>query len=817
MASTNYRSVDLSKADVCPVSGLPVYQATDWHLEGLKSSYCIRFFRLGDRIIFRTTSGKANGADAERGNQCHAMVEAEVLRNAPFYVQIEDFTKLDGYSLAARRAYIRHFENRHHLRGVVFLGASNLLAISTHIVAKMFRIKYPVQVVQTYSEAVTVAMNMLSLDDTEQLGALSSDRATDDRDESSDFKNVSHSRLKTISDPEWVIEDDEYRVEFQIIDGHIMLSKSKGHYHHAHVESTIRMQQKVLKRFDPSIPDHYFIADVSEMTGVSFRVRLDYIHAMNRYYNEHPFRKLIFCGPSKLIHAAIVLGRPMAKFTVDVAKDVEEALQIVAKDAWESDPDPSGRTDLTSPVRAPLIEGYVDDVLNYLSNLSRSADSNSYHPIKHPPDHPFHKVFEVIDLIYDDIQELLDRRTKDEKERLELQKKLALAQKMEAIGLLAGGVAHDLNNVLSGMATYPELLLMGMAEDHPLRHALLTIQDAGNQAAAIVQDLLTLTRRGVYNPKVFNLNTLVQEFTHSKEYEDLTRVNPDWHMALNLESRPLPIKGSTIHVQKSLMNLVLNGAEAHNQGEPPHITISTKHEHLEKSQKGLMDIPAGEYAVLSVADQGVGIEERHLMRIFEPFYTRKEMGRSGTGLGMTVVWGTVQDHQGYIDIQSQMGMGSTIRIYFPICAEDSADVEGEKHLGNLDNYRGQRQMVLVVDDVASQREIASAILKRFNYSVTVMGRGEDAVEWLKGNHADLLLMDMEMEPGWDGRQTYEAILEFKPDQQVVIASGFSEGEKIKKIKSMGVKRILKKPYTIETLIKTIYKEIHEIKEVKRKS
>ena len=460
------------------------------------------------------------------------------------------------------------------------------------------------------------------------------------------------------------------------------------------------------------------------------------------------------------------------------------------------------------PPSAFVIDGYVDDVLNYLSNLSSSAQSNDYQPIAHPADHPFHLVFETIDLVHADILELIERRVENEREKSDLDKKLALAQKMEAIGLLAGGVAHDLNNVLSGMATYPQLLMMGMDEKDPMHRALLTIQESGNKAAAIVQDLLTLTRRGVYLPQVTDLNQHVQDFIRSKEHNDLIQTYQGLQANLNLASEKLPLKGSPVHIQKTLMNLILNGAEAHKEGEPPNLTISTARRFLQTSLKGFVDMPAGEYVVLSVADQGIGIDAQHLPRIFEPFYTRKQMGRSGTGLGMTVVWGTVQDHQAYIDIQSTLGDGTSFLIYFPAC-HDTGEENGESNPEEpLEMYHGNKQMVLVIDDIAAQREIACAILRQFNYNVAEVTSGEEAIAFLRSGHADLLLLDMEMAPGLDGYQTYKALIQFKPDQRVVIASGYTESEKIQMMQSLGITRLIKKPYSVTTLIKTVHKELH---------
>jgi len=184
-----------------------------------------------------------------------------------------------------------------------------------------------------------------------------------------------------------------------------------------------------------------------------------------------------------------------------------------------------------------------------------------------------------------------------------------------------------------------------------------------------------------------------------------------------------------------------------------------------------------------------------LERIFEPFYTKKVMGRSGTGLGMSVVWGTVKDHKGYVDVQSSEGKGTTFILYFPVTREKSASNEA---LLSIENYMGNEK-ILIVDDVEEQRDIASGMLKKLGYSVTSVSSGEEAVEYMKDNSADMLVLDMIMDPGIDGLETCKRILESHPGQRAIIASGFSETERVKKAQRLGAGAYVKKPYLLEKI------------------
>ena len=376
----------------------------------------------------------------------------------------------------------------------------------------------------------------------------------------------------------------------------------------------------------------------------------------------------------------------------------------------------------------------------------------------------------------------------------QLQKELVQAQKMEALGTLAGGVAHDLNNVLSAIVSYPELLLLQLNSDSPLRKPILTIQHAGQRAAEIVQDLLTLARRGVSVKKVININDVVLEYLNSPEYQKLISYHQNISLHTNLSKNLLNFKGSPIHIQKTIMNLISNAAEA--QPDGGEITISTYNHRFDSPQMGYKQTRNGEFVTLEISDKGCGISKADLIRIYEPFYTKKVMGRSGTGLGMAVVWGTIQDHNGFIDVVSQPDEGSTFSIYFPATTENK-ELKHESVPAN--EYMGDGQVILIVDDVVEQREIATRILKILNYQPVSVASGEKAIAFLKTKSADLILLDMIMEPGLDGLETFKRMLAIKPNQKAIVASGYTETSRVEQLRRLGAEPFIKKPYTIETV------------------
>ena len=387
-----------------------------------------------------------------------------------------------------------------------------------------------------------------------------------------------------------------------------------------------------------------------------------------------------------------------------------------------------------------------------------------------------------------------DGAIEDITERKRLESRFQQAQKMKAVGTLAGGVAHDLNNILSGIVSYPELILMDLPKDSPLENSIKKIQESGEKAAATVQDLLTLARRGVQTAEIVNLNDIVSEYLISPEFEKLKTFHPGVKIETHLDKALLNIMGSPIHLSKTVMNLVSNAAEAITEGG--EICISTENKYIDQPISNYDDVEEGDYVLLTVSDTGAGIATEEIGRIFEPFYTKKVMGRSGTGLGMAVVWGTVKDHKGYIHVDSKLNTGTTFELYFPITRKEKKEDQKPKDL--LD-YMGNGESILVVDDVAEQREIASKILSQLGYSVKTASKGEEAVRFLSKKAADLIILDMIMPPGIDGLETYERIIAIRPNQRAIIASGYSETDRVKKAQQLGVGTYVRKPYTIEKI------------------
>ncbi len=389
-------------------------------------------------------------------------------------------------------------------------------------------------------------------------------------------------------------------------------------------------------------------------------------------------------------------------------------------------------------------------------------------------------------------------RKKAQEEQLRLESRLHQSQKMEAIGLMAGGVAHDLNNILAGVVGYPDILLATLPEDSDLRQPLENIRKSGRRAAEVVADLLTIARSSVNPREIANLNMIILQYLDSLEFQRLKSVYPNISFTLDFDDNLYNIHCSVSHIKKCLMNLVTNGVES--IGDTGQLRISTRSQDIVQDERGgVQVIKKGRYAVLSVDDNGHGIDNEHLAHIFEPYYSRKKMEFSGSGLGLTVVWNTMQEHGGAIRVNSS-SKGTTFDLLFPTTTE----VLPEQQNGiPLEHLLGNQEKIMVVDDEELLLDVAREMLVTLNYKVVTKKSGEEALAYLKDACVDLIILDMVMEPGMSGQQTFKEILRIQPKQKAIIASGFAKNEDVKRVLDRGASCYLRKPYTTVALGKAI--------------
>lgn len=391
-------------------------------------------------------------------------------------------------------------------------------------------------------------------------------------------------------------------------------------------------------------------------------------------------------------------------------------------------------------------------------------------------------------------------RKSAEVQKQSLQEKLERAQRMESLGILAGGVAHDLNNMLGPLVGYPELILRQLNEDSPFKERVMRIGKAATDAAEVIQDLLCLARRGRYEMHPVDLNNVIEGYLESPSFAKLASGHPSIDLDLKLDESIAKIQGSLAHLSKVIMNLVFNAFDAMPEGG--RLTIETSQHYVDRLPGGYDKVEGGDYVLICVRDTGSGIAPADVEKIFEPYYSRKSMGTSGSGLGLAVVYGIVKDHHGYYDIATSLGDGTEFTVFLPV----TQDVP-KAAAPMIEAVTGGNESILVVEDVQEQRELASEMLTSLGYRVETVCNGREAVQFLNEHFVEILLLDMIMERDFDGLDTYREIIKRHPRQKAVIVSGFSSTERVEEMQQLGAGAYLRKPYSLGDLGSAIREEL----------
>jgi len=379
-------------------------------------------------------------------------------------------------------------------------------------------------------------------------------------------------------------------------------------------------------------------------------------------------------------------------------------------------------------------------------------------------------------------------------EKLKLEEQLRQAQKMEGIGQLAGGIAHDFNNILTAIISYGNISLMKMAKDDPQRLNIEHMLEAANHAAQLTKDLLLFSRKQVSERKPVDLNEIIK--TVEKFLKRV--IGEDVECRTTLFEEAMPVLGDSHQLEQVMMNLAMNGRDAMPTGGI--LTITTEQVRFDEefiSSHGYGK--PGQYALTTVSDTGKGMDEVTRQHIFEPFFTTKEVGK-GTGLGLAVVYGIIKQHEGFINVYSEPGQGTTFRIYLPLIA---SVMDEEKKVVQELTARGT-EAILFAEDEETVREVTRFVLEDFGYTVITAHDGQDAVNRYKENRdkIHLLLFDIVM-PKKTGKMAYDEIRAIRPDIKVIFQSGYAPDIVRNKVSLGDNANIVYKPISPMELLKKV--------------
>jgi two-component system, cell cycle sensor histidine kinase and response regulator CckA len=378
-----------------------------------------------------------------------------------------------------------------------------------------------------------------------------------------------------------------------------------------------------------------------------------------------------------------------------------------------------------------------------------------------------------------------------EEEMQKLQGQLIQIQKMEAIGTLAGGIAHDFNNILMGVQGYISLLLYDLHTDHPHRVKLENMEHYIKRGADLTKQLLGFARGGKYDVKPTNMNELLRNST-----ELFGRTRKDIGVARRFEEELWTVNVDQGQMDQVFLNLFINAAQAMPGGG--NLDIKTDNVTLSKGNEKLVGVTEGQYVMISVTDDGIGMDSKTLERIFEPFFSTKAKG-TGTGLGLASAYGIIKNHGGCIHVASQPGKGTTFTIYLP-ATERKPEVQEETEKEIFTGW----ETIMVVDDEQVNIAVIKEMLEMLHYRVLPVGSGQEAVAVYleKGKEIDLVILDMVM-PGISGGRTFDILKEINPNVAVILATGYSAEGEARAIINRGCRGFIQKPFQLQDLSRKI--------------
>jgi len=379
----------------------------------------------------------------------------------------------------------------------------------------------------------------------------------------------------------------------------------------------------------------------------------------------------------------------------------------------------------------------------------------------------------------------------EEEEKRKLEEQFYQAQKLEAIGTLAGGVAHDFNNLLMSMQGNLSILLYKMDEKHPHRKKLKLIEQQIQSGAELTRQLLGFARGGKYQAKATNMNELIEKTVHM-----FARTRKELKLFTKFEKDIDAVVVDQGQMEQVLLNLFVNAWQAMPDGG--NIYIRTESLELDKHFVESHGLIPGNYIKISITDTGIGMNSDTVKRIFDPFFTTKEIGR-GTGLGLASVYGIVKNHNGFINVSSEEGIGSTFEIFLP-----SSQMKVEQHEKAQEKAIRGNETVLVVDDESRVLEVSKGMLETLGYQVIIARTGEESIDIYSKYYdmVDIVLLDIVMH-GMDGGMVYDKLKEINPKVKVLLSSGYSEDEYASDILKKGADGFIQKPFTIELISQKI--------------
>lgn len=523
--------------------------------------------------------------------------------------------------------------------------------------------------------------------------------------------------------------------------------------------------------------------------------------------------RILVVDDDELVRTGLAANLERAGFQVSMAASGEEGVRLAIEQHMDlvlcdlvlgdvDGIDVLRRIKAQSPNTSVVMITGHGTIKNALDALRSGASDYIQKPAD--PEEVEHRLRTVLDSVHLRNTLSAERQRADSRKR-EINEQLIRAERMASLGLLAEGAAQDLAEILSPVLRHVGPLREALPEGHPARAWVGEMEAAGLKASAVIHDLQAIGRGRQREAAEVNLNHVVDAFMKSADYQVLKKHHPKVRVEIELAPMLPPIQGSSAQLGLLLGHLVTQACESMPAGGM--VQIHTTSGHIDRPVGRYGSGQPGDYCSLRVSDSGPGLKPEDVERIFEPFYVRTALGRQTlSGLGMTLVYRVVEDHQGYIDVMTRAGQGTAFTACFPVATAQGETLELKA------DYTG-RETVLVVDDYEEQRNTASELLRDLGYQVFTASTGREAVKLFEsarrtgGQRIDVVVIDLVLGDDFDGVETYKALIAQEPGQKAILVSGFADIARIVEARKLGLRQCIPKPYTLETLGKAVRTEL----------
>ncbi len=607
------------------------------------------------------------------------------------------------------------------------------------------------------------------------------------------------------TDPLWTVDvggESPYHAEFVIIGTNIISATIRGFTTLAISKLYLAKLDEISSAFLPKSSGFVFLEDYAHHLGTSREARNNYLAHQK---NNKRLLGIVFYNVSILFAAMIRVGKIFVRvpFAIDIVAEYDSALRLAQhylNDVFD-ETQPLHIGNKKKALKTSMLDGstkiepQVRDLIDFMASINWQQTGFPTFEKQFAASGILRPLYDALLVVKNDYDENVRERNAAMQKQQELQKELHHAERMQTLGTLAGGVAHDFNNMLSGITGFASLLKMKHAhKDTEIRHYSDQMLDICGKASTVVSQLLAFARKGRNETVPIDVSNFMRS-THSMLCHTIDkRVT----ISLNSITDEMICLGDRSLLQNALLNLALNAADAMPNGGS--IVLSTRLEIVSDSNLSgfLLPIKTGTYVVISVKDSGTGIPKEHQQRIFEPFFTTKDPGK-GTGLGLSSVYGTIQNHEGSLKLESEQGKGTAFHLYLKasdskVLTEAATSVAQAK-----ESYK-----ILVIDDEPTIQETVAEMLRHLGHSPIVANDPAHALKMVNATplEFDLVLLDMIM-PTMSGSECFCQLLAINPHLKVVLLTGFSGHASLEDLTKRGARGHLLKPFSFKALAEIV--------------